>query len=80
MTAVISLKNKVAPIERMIFLLSMLRKDPLGYENTPQYNDFISEGREDTYNSFWTAEVLKGTKITIFCSSLTIFVNSSDVF
>mmetsp|Transcript_3400 Transcript_3400/g.6552 ORF Transcript_3400/g.6552 Transcript_3400/m.6552 type:complete len:1192 (-) Transcript_3400:141-3716(-) len=60
----------VAPIERMIFLLSMLRKDPLGYENTPQYNDFISEGREDTYNSFWTAEVLKGMETNFLMSTI----------
>lgn len=77
MTFVISSKYKVAPIERMIFLLSMLMKDPLGYENTPQYNDFISEGEEDTYNSFWTAEVLKGMKILNFWPLITVVSNAS---
>ena len=49
----------VIPIERMIKLLTMLMKDPLGYQSTRRYKIFVSE-ENFTKNTKWTRDVLKG--------------------
>jgi hypothetical protein len=50
----------VVPIERMIRLLTMLMRDPLGYQSTPRYKRFVAEEDELTLNTRWTKDVLKG--------------------
>ena len=50
----------VVPIERMVRLLGMLMRDPLGYQSTPRYKKFVAEEDELTKNTRWTKEVLKG--------------------
>jgi len=44
----------VTPIERMIRLLSMLMRDPLGYQSTPRYKKFEAEEEEFIKNTKWT--------------------------
>jgi len=58
----------VEPIERMVRLLSMLMKDPLGYQNTPQYRKLQQEGEEIAKKSMWTEEVLKGVSLILLFS------------
>jgi len=50
----------VEPIERMVRLLSMLMKDPLGYQDSPQYKMLRKEDDEVADESLWGKEVLKG--------------------
>jgi len=62
----------VEPIERMVRLLSMLMKDPLGYQTTPQYKKLKREGDEiaDKYKSMWSKEVLKGMETNFLMSTI----------
>jgi len=62
----------VEPIERMVRLLSMLMKDPLGYQSTPQFQQFKHEGDEiaDKYKSMWPKEVLKGMETNFLMSTI----------
>lgn len=48
------------PIERMVRLLSMLMKDPLGYQNSPQYRKLKKEDDNDVSDGMWPKEVLRG--------------------
>ena len=50
----------VIPIERMVRLLAMLMIDPLGYQSTPAYKQFVTEGDDITKNTRWSKDVLKG--------------------
>ena len=50
----------VLPIQRMVRLLGMLMKDPLGYQSSQKYHAFVMEEDELTKNTKWTKEVLKG--------------------
>ena len=52
----------VEPIERMVKLLSMLMKDPLGYQDSPQYKQLKQEEDEAADESLWGKEVLKGAR------------------
>jgi len=54
----------VEPIERMVRLLSMIMKDPLGYEGTPQYRNLEHE-RDDI------DPVLKGMETEFLMSTIT---------
>jgi len=51
----------VVPLERMTWLLSMLRNDPLGYQTSENYKRFVKEeyNAESRYRG-WGKEVLKG--------------------
>ena len=51
----------VVPLERMTWLLSMLRNDPLGYQTSENYKRFVKEeyDAESRYRG-WGKEVLKG--------------------
>ena len=51
----------VQPIERMVNLLEMMMKDPLGYSSSPEYRMLRNEDDEIAANSMWPREVLKGT-------------------
>ena len=55
----------VEPIERMVKLLSMLMKDPLGYQDSPQYKQLKKEEDEAADESLWGKEVLKGARSCI---------------
>lgn len=44
----------------MVRLLSMLMKDPLGYQDSPQYYQLKKEGEEAADKSIWGKDVLKG--------------------
>lgn len=56
----VSQNQVVEPIERMVRLLSMLMKDPLGYQDSPQYHQLKKEGEEAADESIWGKDVLKG--------------------
>eukprot|EP00547_Thalassionema_nitzschioides_P005744 CAMPEP_0194219518 /NCGR_PEP_ID=MMETSP0156-20130528/26170_1 /TAXON_ID=33649 /ORGANISM="Thalassionema nitzschioides, Strain L26-B" /LENGTH=849 /DNA_ID=CAMNT_0038949213 /DNA_START=500 /DNA_END=3046 /DNA_ORIENTATION=- len=60
----------VNPIERMVRLLGMLMKDPLGYQSTARYKKFVSEDDELTKNTRWTKEVLKGMETSFLMSTI----------
>ena len=53
-------KQVVEPIERMVRLLSMLMKDPLGYQNSQQYRKLKQEDDEAAAVSMWPKDALKG--------------------
>lgn len=53
-------KQVVEPIERMVRLLSMLMKDPLGYQNSQQYRKLKKEEDEAAAVSMWPKDALKG--------------------
>ena len=50
----------VQPIERMVNLLDMMMKDPLGYSSSPEYRMLRNEENEIAADSMWPREVLKG--------------------
>jgi len=50
----------VQPIEGMIQLLSILSADPVGYKNTPVYQNFLDEEKERLEKSDWSKEVIDG--------------------
>ena len=60
----------VYPIERMIRLLSMLVKDPLGYSKTKKYRQFIKEDDELALNTAWTQESLNGMETSFLMSTI----------
>ena len=60
----------VTPIERMIRLLSMLVKDPLGYQGTSRYKKFVLEEDHYTKNTRWTKDVLKGMETSFLMSTI----------
>jgi len=60
----------VTPIERMIRLLSMLVKDPLGYQGTSRYKKFVLEEDHYTKNTKWTKDVLKGMETSFLMSTI----------
>ncbi len=50
----------VIPIERMIKILRMLVSDPLGYQSSEKYKEFVDESEELGTNSKWNKEILEG--------------------
>lgn len=60
----------VIPIERMVRLLAMLMVDPLGYQSTPRYKQFVDEENEITKNTRWTKEILKGMETSFLMSTI----------
>lgn len=60
----------VIPIERMVRLLGMLMLDPLGYENSQDYKNFIKEEDQITKNTRWTKDVLKGMETSFLMSTI----------
>jgi len=64
-TAVVSFAGPITaliiiPIERMIKILNMLVKDPLGYQNSPKYKTFVDEGDSLSRHSTWNVSNLEG--------------------
>ncbi len=60
----------VEPIERMVRLLGMIMKDPLGYANTKEYRDFMQEEEYFLEHSMWGKEVLSGMETKFLMSTL----------
>lgn len=51
----------VQPIERMVNLLELMMRDPLGYSSSPEYRVLRNEDDKIAADSMWPREVLKGT-------------------
>jgi class 3 adenylate cyclase len=60
----------VKPIERMIRLLSMLVRDPLGFDSTERYKKFVSEEEELATHTPWTTDNLKGMETSFLMSTI----------
>lgn len=60
----------VIPIERMVRLLSMLMRDPLGYQTHLRYKKFVAEEKALTKNTRWTQEILKGMETSFLMSTI----------
>ena len=60
----------VIPIERMVMLLEMLMRDPLGYQNSARYRRFVADENEITKNTRWTKEVLKGMETSFLMHTI----------
>ena len=60
----------VIPIERMVSLLEMLMRDPLGYQSSARYRRFVAEENEITKNTRWTKEVLKGMETSFLMHTI----------
>ena len=60
----------VEPIERMVRLLGMLMKDPLGYTNTKEYRNFMQEEEDFAEHSMWGKEVLDGMETKFLMNTL----------
>ena len=61
----------ITPIERAVKLLSMLVMDPLGYQSTSQYKDFLADAdKSASRNGRFTREVLKGMETEFLNSTI----------
>ena len=60
----------VIPIERMVRLLAMLMRDPLGYQTHLRYKKFVAEEHAITKNTRWTKEILKGMETSFLMSTI----------
>eukprot|EP00594_Rhizosolenia_setigera_P003692 CAMPEP_0178951726 /NCGR_PEP_ID=MMETSP0789-20121207/7392_1 /TAXON_ID=3005 /ORGANISM="Rhizosolenia setigera, Strain CCMP 1694" /LENGTH=760 /DNA_ID=CAMNT_0020632643 /DNA_START=606 /DNA_END=2888 /DNA_ORIENTATION=+ len=60
----------VIPIERMIQLLGMLMKDPLGYQSTKWFKNFKKEEDNLAINTSWTVDVLKGMETSYLMKTI----------
>jgi len=61
----------IVPIERAVKLLGMMFMDPLGYQNTLQYKNFLTEADQiEKNNGQWTKEVLKGMETEFLMSTI----------
>jgi hypothetical protein len=56
----------VEPIERMVRMLSMLMKDPLGYSETSEYKNLVREEDGTANEWYWTKEMIRGMYVH-FC-------------
>jgi len=60
----------VYPIERMIKLLAIMVKDPLGYQHDTEYNKFVSMDKEVLKNSTWNPDTLAGMETSFLMSTI----------
>lgn len=65
-----SMEQVVEPIERMVRLLGMLMKDPLGYANTKEFRDFMREEENFNEQSMWGKDVLSGMETHFLMKTL----------
>eukprot|EP00536_Pseudo-nitzschia_multiseries_P015047 jgi/Psemu1/327760/estExt_fgenesh1_pg.C_8130002 len=75
LTGVISLAGPVmvlvvAPVEHMVRLLSILTLDPLGYQSTERYQEFLLDEDHLSKNTIWSKEVLKGMETALLKSTI----------
>jgi len=61
----------VIPIQRMVAFLGMLVKDPLGYQQTPEYHQFVSDEERILIRTGWSKEVMDGMETSFLMSTLT---------
>eukprot|EP00590_Aulacoseira_subarctica_P006681 CAMPEP_0172436226 /NCGR_PEP_ID=MMETSP1064-20121228/71613_1 /TAXON_ID=202472 /ORGANISM="Aulacoseira subarctica , Strain CCAP 1002/5" /LENGTH=684 /DNA_ID=CAMNT_0013184623 /DNA_START=1290 /DNA_END=3344 /DNA_ORIENTATION=+ len=67
------------PIERMIRLLSMLTEDPLGYQMTDTYKEFVEEEDDIVKNSWWEKDVLEGMETSFLQNTMLRIGNLMNV-
>lgn len=60
----------VIPIERMVRLLGMLMMDPLGYQSTDKFKNFLIEEDDLIKNTRWTRAELKGMETSFLMSTI----------
>ena len=60
----------VEPIERMVRLLSMLMKDPLGYQSSQEFRKLKKEDDECAQQSMWPKEALKGMETNFLMNTI----------
>jgi len=65
----------VIPIDRLIRIISLLTKDPLGYESSAKYKALKREEEEMSQKLWWTKEVLEGME-TSFLSDTILRIGS----
>ena len=66
------MEQVVEPIERMVRLLGMLMKDPLGYANTKEFRDFMREEENFNEQSMWGKDVLSGMETHFLMKTLNL--------
>jgi hypothetical protein len=64
------MEQVVDPIERMIRLLDMLMRDPLGYATTKEFRIFMQEEDYFSENSLWGKDVLSGMETNFLMKTL----------
>jgi hypothetical protein len=60
----------ITPVESMIRLLGMLSSDPLTYQSTPQFKQFLLDEDAISNNTRWSREVLKGMETSFLKSTI----------
>mmetsp|Transcript_3732 Transcript_3732/g.7136 ORF Transcript_3732/g.7136 Transcript_3732/m.7136 type:complete len:1172 (+) Transcript_3732:180-3695(+) len=60
----------IIPMERMIKILNMLVKDPLGYQNSKKYRKFVEECEEIDRYSKWKRANLEGMETSFLMSTI----------
>ncbi len=60
----------IAPVEQMVRLLGMLSRDPLGYQSTPAFKQFLKDEDKMTQNTGWSKEILKGMETSFLKSTI----------
>lgn len=60
----------ITPVESMVRLLGMLSSDPLGYQSTPQFKQFLLDEDAISNNTRWSSEVLKGMETSFLKSTI----------
>lgn len=58
------------PIGRMIRLFSMLTEDPLGYQMSDTYKDFVTEEHDIVKYSWWEKDVLEGMETSFLQNTM----------
>ena len=60
----------ITPVEQMLRLLGMLSLNPLGYQSTPMYKNFLRDEELIGKNSRWSSDVLKGMETSFLQSNI----------
>jgi len=69
----------VIPIERMVRFLGMLVKDPLGYQKTKAFHQFVEEEEGTLKKTGWRKEVVDGMETSFLMSTITRISNLMKV-
>jgi len=69
----------VIPIQRMVMFLDMLVKDPLGYQKTSEYHQFVSDEEGMLIRTGWSKEHMDGMETSFLMSTLTRISNLMNV-
>merc|ERR1719215_1390700 len=60
----------VVPIERMVRLLGMLTRDPLGYQMSTKFKLFMEEDEDIVKRSGWTKEIFDGMETAFLMTTI----------